>query len=126
MATLGSSGRSLRSVLAGVPLGAWGSAVVFDVVSRSADHPEAYARGSFWLHWAGIAAAIVVVVLALVERQSRREIAITAVAIAGLVVSAFVRNDGLWDPVAPGLIALSGIAGVAYAAAVWLDVTRAR
>ncbi|HEX6195260.1 MAG TPA: DUF2231 domain-containing protein [Jiangellaceae bacterium] len=54
----GPYGHPFHPILVTVPIGAWVSAFVFDIVSRLSDDPAAFTRGAYWLIGIGVIGAL--------------------------------------------------------------------
>ena len=109
----------------------WSVSIVFDVASRQADNPDAYARASWWTILFGLPLAVGVVFASFVPGRrangGRRgpwvHTGVQAASTVALIVAAVVRNDGRWDPVSIPLIVVSVVALAAYTASGWLEGT---
>jgi len=63
----GPYGHPFHPILVTVPIGAWVSSLVFDLISRGSDHPAVYERGAWWLITIGIIGALVAAVFGLLD-----------------------------------------------------------
>jgi uncharacterized membrane protein len=127
----GPYGHPFHPVMVTVPIGAWVSAVVFDLIAAFGGDATAFTRGATWLVAIGVVGALVAAVfglldLSVVPRGTRAfRVGITHMvlnlsAVALFVVSFFVhRSHGYDDVSAAGLVlALVGVA--ALGASGWL------
>ncbi len=63
----GPYGHPLHPALVTVPIGAWITSLVFDVVSRWSDDPGVFAEGSAWLIGVGLAGAVLAACFGLLD-----------------------------------------------------------
>jgi uncharacterized membrane protein len=63
----GPYGHPIHPALVTVPIGAWVASLVFDLLSRWSDQPEAFARGSAWLIGIGLAGAVLAACFGLLD-----------------------------------------------------------
>jgi uncharacterized membrane protein len=56
----GPYGHPFHPILVTVPIGTWTASLVFDLVSRAADDPDAFFDGAYWLVGIGIVGAFAV------------------------------------------------------------------
>src|SRR5437764_11635235 len=66
----GPYGHPVHPLLVTVPIGAWVTSIVFDILSRTADHGADFARGAYWLIGIGIVGALVAAAFGLMDLLS--------------------------------------------------------
>src|SRR5205085_6077319 len=66
----GPYGHPFHPLLVTVPIGAWVTSIVFDILSRTADHGADFARGAYWLIGIGIVGALVAAAFGLMDLLS--------------------------------------------------------
>lgn len=119
----GPYGHPFHPLLVTVPIGAWVTAVIFDIVAFVGDRPEAFTTGARWLYGIGVVGAILAAVFGLLDYTRltpgtrARKIAtvhlvlnLTAVAI---FTAAWAVHLGSESPPAAGLVlGVVGLAGL--------------
>jgi len=63
----GTYGHPVHPILVTLPIGMWVASLVFDIISRSADDPGAFAEGAYWLIGLGIIGAVLAAVTGLLD-----------------------------------------------------------
>lgn len=127
----GPHGHPFHPVLVTIPIGAWVASLVFDLVSRSADDPEVFATGAYWLVGIGVLGAAVAAVFGLLDllsvpagtkarRTGQLHLVLNLAVTAAFVVSFALRRGDTADEVSAGLIALSVVALGVLGASGWL------
>jgi uncharacterized membrane protein len=128
----GPYGHPFHAAAVTIPIGAWICSFVFDIVSRSAENPEIYGRGAYWLIAIGIVGAVGAALLGVLDlltiprgtkafRTGLLHAGINDVVLAAFVVSFFIRrSDGDWGETSVGLIVLSGAALALLTVSGWL------
>ncbi|HEU5083105.1 MAG TPA: DUF2231 domain-containing protein [Acidimicrobiales bacterium] len=127
----GPHGHPFHPVLVTVPIGAWVASLVFDLVSRSADDPEVFATGAYWLLGIGVLGAAVAAVFGLLDllsvpagtkarRTGQLHLVLNLAVTAAFLVSFALRRGDTADEVSAGLIALSIVALAVLGASGWL------
>lgn len=128
----GPYGHPLHPVIVTVPIGAWVAGFVFDIASHFVDDPGTFAEGGRWLIAIGViggfAAGLVgfldLVALPVGSRAFNTALihaGLNLVALGSFAVNFFARPmDHPDEPVAVGLIALSGLTLVLVAVAGFL------
>jgi uncharacterized membrane protein len=127
----GPYGHPFHPILVTVPIGAWTASLVFDLVSRAADDPDAFSDGAYWLVGIGILGALAAAVFGLLDWRgiprgtAAFRTATTHLVINGLVILAFMisfvarrASDQEQTPI--GLIVLSIVALAALGVSGWL------
>lgn len=129
----GPYGHPFHPILVTVPIGAWVASLVFDVVSRTSDEPEVFAKGSYWLIGLGVLGALAAAVFGFLDllaipsgtrafRTALTHMSLNLAVVAAFVVSFVLRmgtiDDG--EQVGVGLIGLSVVALVVLGASGWL------
>src|SRR3954467_13126869 len=66
-AVAGPYGPPFHPILVTIPIGAWVASLVFDVLSRTADHGSDFARGAYWLIGIGVVGALVAALFGLMD-----------------------------------------------------------
>jgi uncharacterized membrane protein len=128
----GPYGHPLHPALVTVPIGAWVASLLFDVLTRWSDEPEAFARGSAWLIGVGLAGAVLAACFGLLDllaipqgtpafRTGLVHMAcnLTAVALYGVSLAVRVGSVDEGDATVPG-VALSVAALALVAVSGWL------
>ena len=115
----GPYGHPLHPVLVTVPIGAWVAGLIFDLVSRFADDPGAFAQGGRWLvgigvlagFGAGLVGFLDLMAIPMGSRAFRTGLihaGLNVTALGSYLVNFLARGGGSVDgPVSAGLIALS-------------------
>lgn len=125
----GPYGHPFHPLLVTLPIGAWVSSLVFDVVSRVGSEPQAFAMGSRWLLGIGIIGALAAAgvgfldLLAIPGGTPARSTAYVHMSLNLGVTLAYVVSFLLRDgegPVGGGLILLSVLALAALGVSGWL------
>lgn len=128
----GPYGHPFHPILVTIPIGAWVAALVFDILSRTADDGAAFARGAYWLIAIGVVGAVAAAVFGLLDllavpsgTRARRvglNHMVLNLVVVGLFVASFVwRADrGAELETTAGMFVLSGIALLLLAISGWL------
>jgi uncharacterized membrane protein len=127
----GPYGHPLHPALVTVPIGAWISSFVFDLVSKRADEPVVYGRGAYWLIAIGIVGAVAAALFGLLDLLSipRRTAAfrtgvlhavVNDVVLALFVLSFLIRRGGHYAETSKELLALSVLALALLGVSGWL------
>jgi uncharacterized membrane protein len=66
-ALAGSYGHPIHPVLVTLPIGAWVSSLIFDIVARAGDDETVFSRGAYWLIGIGIIGAAVAAIFGLMD-----------------------------------------------------------
>jgi uncharacterized membrane protein len=128
----GPYGHPVHPILVTIPIGAWVASLVFDILSRNADHGGEFARGAYWLIGIGIVGALAAALFGLLDllavpRHTRaRGVGVTHMAINLVVVALFVASF-IWRadrdaslPTSAALFVLSGVALALLVISGWL------
>jgi uncharacterized membrane protein len=102
----GPYGHPFHAVMVTVPIGAWVSSVVFDIVALASEDPVVFERGALWLVGIGVLGALVAALfglhdLSLLERGSKAHrtglahMSLNLVAVVLFVAGFFVRLNAL-------------------------------
>lgn len=127
----GAYGHPIHPILVTVPIGAWIASLVFDLVSRTADNPEAFFDGARWLIGIGVVGAVVAAAFGILDwrgiprgttahRTATTHLVINDVVIVAFVVSFLVRRASDDQETSVGLIILSIAALAALGFSGWL------
>ena len=127
----GPYGHPFHPMLVTIPIGAWVASVVFDVVSRLADAPAAYARGAQWLIGIGIVGALLAALFGFLDlfaipsgtrafTTALIHMALNLAVVALFAVAFLLRRDRLDDATPIGLLVLSVVALALLGASGWL------
>lgn len=127
----GPYGHPFHPILVTVPIGAWIASIVFDIVSRSADDPEIFATGAYWLIGLGVIGAVAAALFGLLDlltiprrtkafRTGLLHMGLNLAVVAAFVVSFLLRRGDTDEQVSTGLIALSIVALAALGLSGWL------
>lgn len=132
----GPYGHPLHPIAVTIPLGTWAASFAFDIASRFADDPGAFARGAYWLIALGILGAAVAAMVGLLDlfaipsgtkafRAGLMHMALNLLVIGLFTVSFVVRRGGsdTAGAVSGGLIALSAVTLGILGIAGWLGGT---
>ncbi len=128
----GPYGHPFHPILVTIPIGAWVASLVFDILSRNADHGGEFARGAYWLIAIGVVGALAAALFGLLDllavppRTRARTVGITHMLINLVVVGAFVASF-IWRAdrgaslrTSTGLFVLSAAALVLLVISGWL------
>ena len=125
-------GHPFHPILVTIPIGAWVASLVFDILSRTADHGADFARGAYWLIAIGVIGALVAALFGLLDllaipRRTRAwRVGLTHLCfnlvVVGLFVASFIwRADrDAYRETSAGLFVLSGIALALLVVSGWL------
>lgn len=127
----GPHGHPFHPVLVTIPIGAWVASLVFDLVSTTADDPEIFATGAYWLTGIGVVGAVVAAVFGLLDllsvpagtkarRTGQLHLVLNLAVTAAFAVSFAIRRGDTADEVSSGLIALSVVALAVLGLSGWL------
>jgi uncharacterized membrane protein len=127
----GPYGHPFHPILVTVPIGTWVASLVFDLASRLASQPEAFATGSRWLVGIGIVGALAAAMFGLLDlfaiptgtrafRTGLLHMTLNLVVVALFATSFLLRGGRGQDGVAVGVIALSVVALALLAVSGWL------
>lgn len=127
----GPTGHPFHPILVTVPIGAWVASLVFDVVSRSADDPEIFATGAYWLIGLGVIGAVVAAAFGLLDlltiptgtkafRTGLIHMGLNLAVAALFAVSFVIRRGDTSDEVSTSLIALSVVLLAVLGVSGWL------
>jgi uncharacterized membrane protein len=128
----GPYGHPFHPLLVTVPIGAWVTSLVFDLVSHEAGEPEVFAKGAFWLIAIGVVSALVAAVFGLMDlltiprgtralRTGLTHATINVTVVVLFAASLLVRQDHLdqGDSTTGGML-LSVVALALLAVSGWL------
>lgn len=127
----GPYGHPFHPILVTVPIGAWVSAFVFDIVSRLTEDPAAFTRGAYWLIGIGVVGALGAAVFGLLDllaipagtrafKTALVHMTINLCVVALFAIAFVLRGDSTGDGTPPGLIVLSATALALLGIAGWL------
>lgn len=129
----GPYGHPFHPILVTVPIGAWVASFVFDIASRVADDPTAFADGAYWLVALGIVGALAAAVLGFLDllaipsgtpafRTGLTHMALNLTVVVAFGASFLVRHGDIDDPTATslGVVALSAVALLLLGISGWL------
>jgi uncharacterized membrane protein len=129
----GPYGHPFHPILVTVPIGAWVSAFVFDIVSRLSDDPAAFARGAYWLIGIGVVGALGAAMFGFLDllaiptgtrafRTALVHMALNLCVVVIFAVAFLLRGGHLEgsDGTPAGLIALSAVALALLGTSGWL------
>jgi len=114
-------GFPVHALLGAVPLGAFTCSFLFDLAAHLAPEPYTYPRSAYWLLVIGLVSGLLATVVGLLdhrrlplgsaaERGSRRHLVVAEAALAGYVLSFFLRREtDFIDEVPLGIVVLSGL-----------------
>lgn len=129
----GPYGHPFHPMLVTVPIGAWVASLAFDVATRSADDPDVFGQGAYWLVLLGIVGALAAAVVGFLDlfaiptgtrafRTGLIHMSLNLVVVGLFAVSALMRQDDHEHPgeTSTGLLALSIVALGLLAISGWL------
>jgi uncharacterized membrane protein len=128
----GPYGHPFHPILVTIPIGAWVSSLIFDIVSAASHNAAAFEPGAYWLIGIGVIGALLAAVFGLLDlltiprRTSAFRTGITHMSLNLAIVAIFVASfvwrlvRGYDHHVVPGLIVLSVIGIVLLLISGWL------
>jgi len=97
-AAAGPYGHPIHPLLVTVPIGAWVSSFIFDIISHNAGEEDVFAKGAYWLIAIGVIGALVAAIFGLLDllaipRGTRAfKVGLTHMILNLIVVALFVVN----------------------------------
>ncbi|HVW31432.1 MAG TPA: DUF2231 domain-containing protein [Acidimicrobiia bacterium] len=129
----GPYGHPFHPILVTIPIGAWVTGFVFDLISRGSDEPYVYTRGAWWLIAIGIIGALAAATVGFLDllaipagtparRTGLLHMGLNLAVVALEAIALAARSGRLHDPAGTGigLIILAAVALVLLAASGWL------
>ena len=122
-AAAGPYGHPFHPLLVTLPIGAWVSSLVFDIVARAGDDEAVFSRGAYWLIGIGIIGAAVAAVFGLMDlltiprgtqaaRTALTHMALNVVVLVLFIVTYLLRrsDDGRTAETTPFVISIVALA----------------